>query len=93
VIGTDEQELLAYHWHPAGLSGVTVPHLHVSNAAWRDRFATDLSSTHFFTGPIALADVVSLLIMEFGAIPRRDDWGSVLRENRDEPGVGEEDVR
>jgi len=31
--------------------------------------------------------------MEFGAIPRRDDWGSVLRENRDEPGVGEEDVR
>lgn len=88
VIGAEQRELLAYHWHPTGVSGVTIPHVHVSNAAWRDRSAPDLSAIHLSTGPIALSDIVLLLITEFGALPRRGDWAELLRENRDAPDAG-----
>jgi hypothetical protein len=34
---------------------------------------------HLPTGPVSLADVVRLLIMEFDVAPRRPDWQAILR--------------
>lgn len=69
-----EQELFAYHWHPPGHSHVTRPHLHVSGRT----DPTELGDAHFPTGPVALADVVRLLIQDFDVRPRRADWSRVL---------------
>lgn len=92
VLDPSGRELLAYHWHPEGVSPVTFPHGHVSNAAWttpRPRRAADdpppLVAMHLPTGPVALADVVRLLIAEFGVAARQADWEDVLREVRDVP--------
>ena len=30
LLDADEREILAYHWHPIGVSSVTFPHLHLS---------------------------------------------------------------
>lgn len=68
-------EVLAYHWHPAGLSPITEPHFHLGP----DSAAIDLlTSAHLPTGHISLADVVRLLIRDLGVPPRRADWQQVL---------------
>ncbi len=80
----DGREILAYHWHPEGMSPITKPHLHLSG-----RFqALDIGShdapvalgeMHLPTCVVTLAQVVRLLITEFGDEPRREDWETVLR--------------
>jgi hypothetical protein len=74
------REILAYHWHPLGVSAVTTPHLHLGPGALLGR--DDLMMAHLPTGAVALADVVRLAIMDFGVVPRRDDWAKVLQESR-----------
>lgn len=91
LLNRDGQELLAYHWHPTGVSPVTIPHVHVSNAEWtitpegRASRVPSLSNLHLTSGHVALSDVVRLLITELGVLPRRSDWDEVLRANRDVP--------
>lgn len=87
VLDREEREILAFHWHPVGLSNVTDPHLHLSSRLnpldmGRNQDPLDLAGMHMPTGFVALEDVVRLLITEFGIIPRRTDWDNVLRENR-----------
>lgn len=84
------REILAgeYHWHPTGVSPVTSPHLHLSGRlapldAGRGQAPVSLGGMHLPTGPVALADVVRLLVTEFGVEPRRADWDAVLHSNRD----------
>jgi hypothetical protein len=96
VLDAHGRELLAYHWHPEGVSPVVSPHVHVSNAAWLLPGPPDpsaapptLAGIHLPTGPVALADVVRLLIAEFAVVPRRADWETVLRQHRDVPSIPE----
>ena len=83
------QDLVAYDWHPTGLSSVITPHLHIPAARSvvlaqrpgtpRADTRTHLGSLHFPTGPISLAEFVRMLITEFRVDPIRDDWEQVLR--------------
>jgi len=79
----DGREILAYHWHPEGVSPITEPHLHLSgrlrpfDLGDRDT-AVRLGGMHLPTGIVTLARMVHLLIAEFGAEPRRADWQAIL---------------
>lgn len=83
----DSRELFAYHWHPAGLSLVHEPHMHVSAArpvalqarpGSTQEAAMVLSRIHFPTHSIQLSEFIRFLIAELGVGPRRADWESVL---------------
>jgi hypothetical protein len=74
LFNQDRREVLSFHWHPAGLSPVVTPHLHVGCRAGN----TDLSKVHLPTGPITLVDVIRCAITEFGVQPLRADWRAVL---------------
>lgn len=87
VIDTDETEVIAFHWHPTGVSRVRDPHLHLSSKLrpvpiGRAGDEAPLASMHVPTGFVPLADVVRFLIDEFGIIPLRDDWHTVLSTRR-----------
>ena len=70
----DGAELLAYHWHPNGLSDVRTPHLHVAA-----RFTTSLlGKVHLPTGTVPIASITQMLISEFGVAPLRKDWRRIL---------------
>jgi hypothetical protein len=86
ILDRDDREILAYHWHPEGVSPVTEPHLHLSGRLRPlDIGAPDtpvaLGEMHLPTGIVSLAHVVRLLIAEIGVEPRRDDWETVLRSS------------
>jgi hypothetical protein len=88
LLGEDRHEIVAFHWHPVGLSNVTDPHLHLSSRLnpielGRNRAPLSLADMHIPTGFVTLEDVVRILITEFGITPRRDDWDALLRENRE----------
>jgi hypothetical protein len=79
----NERELLAFHWHPYGLSDAWHPHLHLSSRIpsfelGANAEPTNLAAMHIPTGFVTFADVVRLLITEFGVEPRRADWESIL---------------
>lgn len=87
LLDREEREILAFHWHPVGLSHVTDPHLHLASRLipldmGRDQDPLALAGIHIPTGFVTLEDVVRLLITEIGIRPRRTDWGDLLRENR-----------
>jgi hypothetical protein len=78
LLGRDEKELLAYHWHPKS-AGPDYPHLHVSaslnaQADALTRRTIDLDKLHIVTGPVSLQAVVRMLITEFQVRPLRADW-------------------
>ena len=83
------QALIAYDWHPTGLSLVITPHLHIPAARSvvlaqrhgtpRADTRTYLGSLHLPTGQISLADIVRMSITEFRVDPTRDDWEQRLR--------------
>jgi hypothetical protein len=77
VLDVNRTEVLAYHWHPEGVSPVTTPHLHLgaaSGVTW-----PRLQGAHMPTGPVALTAFVRCLIEELGVEPRRPDWQAALR--------------
>jgi hypothetical protein len=83
ILDPDEHEILAYHWHPVGRSSVTHPHLHLSSriapiSLGRGQDDLPLADVHIATGFIDFADVVRMLVEEFGVEPLRDDWRDVL---------------
>lgn len=83
ILEPEGREILAYHWHPLGLSAVRRPHVHLSSriaplTLGRTQAAVLLGEMHIPTGYISLADIVWLLIEEFGVDPRRPDWQAVL---------------
>jgi len=70
------ETLLAYHWHPYGLSSYSGPHLHIHG---QDR---GLSHKHHMpTGRIALERVIRSCVVELGAEARRDDWDKIVAFN------------
>ena len=88
LLDRQEREILAFHWHPTGVSPVIRPHLHLSGRLPPLDLGSGappavLGGMHIPTGSVALADVVWLLISEFGVEPRRDDWERVIETHRD----------
>jgi len=73
----DDREILAYHWHPDGVSHVQSPHLHLGPGAEVGRVA--LTTAHLPTGWIGLDEVIRLAIEGLGTEPARRDWDRVLR--------------
>lgn len=98
VYDLEGRELLLYHWHPDGLSGVRAPHLHVACAPHislpRPRTTEprqiDTGKLHLPTNHVTLEDVIELLIRDLGVEPRpgfrapgdTHYWETVLRDNR-----------
>ena len=76
----DGREVVAYHWHPEGRSGVTTPHLHLGTGASVGR--RDLAGAHLPTGRILLEDVLRLGVAELGVRPLRRDWREILERAR-----------
>jgi hypothetical protein len=84
ILDARETELLVYHWQPGAIAlGPDFPHLHVSAALTArtpagidQRFPLD--KRHVPTGIVTLADVVRMLIAEFGIAERRRDWPARL---------------
>ncbi len=74
----DGQEVLSYHWHPAGRSHVTEPHLHLGSLG--GTFERLLAGRHLPTGEVSFQQFVRFLITEVGVRPLRDDWERVLAE-------------
>jgi hypothetical protein len=77
----DEGEVVSFQWHPGDDEGIEFPHLHIGPAMSRRDSAVRPGRAHRIhlpTGEVALADVVRLAIVEFGVVPRRDDWEDVL---------------
>lgn len=64
------RELISYHWHPRGTSGITWPHAHFHALTT----PVDLSRTHFPTGRIALEAIMRYAIMEL-KVPLRAQRG------------------
>ena len=58
-----ENELLAYHWHPVGLSLVRTPHLHLGASTVRND-AIPIDETHLLTSVVTLPQIVRFLIEE-----------------------------
>jgi hypothetical protein len=87
ILDREQREILAFHWHPAGLSNVVDPHLHLSSRLntiemGRDQEPLPLADMHIPTGFVTLEDVVRLHVAVFGVAPRHADWDAILRENR-----------
>ena len=70
----DGPMILAYHWHPVGVSPVTTPHLHLGGQV----AGLDLSKAHLPTGIVGLDDVLRFAIVDLGVEPLRGDWREVL---------------
>ena len=89
VLDISGQELVIYDWHPAGVSPIRTPHIHVPAAgsvilAQRPGSPlagakTHLGAMHLSTGQISLAEFVRMLITEFHVDPIRRDWERVLQ--------------
>src|SRR6478609_18718 len=60
VADSDEREIVAFQWHPAGPSSVTTPHLHFGAGA-RIGYRT-LAACHVPTGRISIEQVLRLAI-------------------------------
>ena len=76
----DDRELFAYHWHPVSRSRFTWPHLHLGPAL--GQLAPAAGQAHFPTGPVAIEDVIGMMIRWFGIVPQRQDWEAVLIDTR-----------
>ncbi len=79
-------ELVAYHWHPNGLSRVLHPHMHLSSRIRPIPLEPDdghlnIAGVHLPTRSMSLADIVRFLIAEVGVEPRRPDWDEILAAN------------
>lgn len=72
----DGREILAYHWHPSGLSHEHRPHLHIG--AGYGAIRPEWRKAHLLTGPLSPAALLELCITQLGVPPRRSDWSAVF---------------
>jgi len=83
ILDRDAREIIAYHWHPTGVSRVTHPHLHRSNniapiAVGRGQQPLAIADLHIASGFIEFANFARMLIDELSVQPLRDDWRDIL---------------
>lgn len=80
IVDREEQEILAYHWHPGTRGSVPWPHLHLGSVALSDQYK-HLRKTHVRIGPVSLGDVLWFAIHELGVQPtprRAHSWENIL---------------
>ena len=70
----DGPMILAYHWHPVGVSPVTWPHLHLAGQV----ASVPFDKAHLPTGLVSRQDVLRFAIADLGVEPIRDDWQAIL---------------
>ena len=70
----DGPMILAYHWHPVGVSPVTWPHLHLAGQV----ASVPFDKAHLPTGHVTLQAVLHFAISDLGVEPIRDDWQAIL---------------
>ncbi len=75
-----EMEVVSYHWHPAGRSAVTWPHLLGQASIGHPAILLGAQPP---TGRIALEQVIRLAVMDLGLQPRRSNWSEVIRESQE----------
>ncbi len=75
---SDGREIIAYHWHPEGLSHERRPHLHVG--AGFGSLRPEWHKAHLPTGHVSPTAILLLLIDQLGVAPRRDDWPDVFAQ-------------
>jgi len=76
ILRSDTQhEILSFHRH-----GSNRPHLHLGAGA--GELFEPLYKAHVPTGPVALTEVVLMLVRDFGVEPLRADWETVLEAER-----------
>lgn len=83
----NQRELLAYHWHPGGVSEKTTPHFHVGSTildTTGHEMGKTFSRLHHPSGYVSIADIVRALIEEFNVVPIHDRWDETLRTCRQE---------
>ncbi|HYI15015.1 MAG TPA: hypothetical protein VEX37_06470 [Thermomicrobiales bacterium] len=86
ILDLNEREILVYHWHPAGVSPATEPHLHLSPSiapvmvpsTGRSLQPIALTDMHIPTGLMRMGDIVRVLIDDFKVRPLRRDWAAIL---------------
>lgn len=81
ISNRQHQEILAFHWHPEGISDVREPHMHVGAGivdAGKGDFGKGFSNFHIPTGHVALPHVVRFLLTDFNVVPNRRDWEAAL---------------
>ena len=76
ILDADGREIIVYHWHPVEHNPIAFHHLHLEYGAEVGR--EELQTAHLPTGHVSVADIIRLLIVDFGATPQRGDWESVL---------------
>lgn len=89
VAEPDGREIYAFHWHPGGMSRVTVPHLHVSSRLpgiplGPSGIVLSLSKVHVPTGVLSFAQIATFLLEELGVAPRCRDWRDILAKASEE---------
>lgn len=72
-------EVFAYHWHPAGNSPISSPHLHLKKGARLGR--PELLKAHFPTGRLGIQEILQFLLRDLQVSPRRVDWQHALAES------------
>jgi hypothetical protein len=73
-------EIVAYHWHPDGISDHVRPHVHIGMGARVDY--PQLITAHLPTNRISVEDFLLLSIRDLGVEPLREEWESMLEESR-----------
>lgn len=82
ILDREGREILAYHWHPFA-RGPGFPHLHLSGRIGvlplgEQAPPVALGGMHLPTEEITFPAIVRLLLAEFAAAPRRQDWAAVV---------------
>ena len=80
LLDSEGKEIIAYHWHPEGISPIRFPHLHLSAGGGCQR--EELTTAHLPTGRIAVEDFLRLAIVDFKVEPLRADWRQVFSETQ-----------
>jgi hypothetical protein len=74
---SDDNLIVAFHWHPGGHGRMTWPHIH----AYGTHESEELHKLHPPTGRVSIESVVRFLIEDLGVIPRRASWRAILERN------------
>lgn len=77
VITADNEDIVAYHWHPEGSSPWVTPHMHVGDVALANTGVFP-KRAHIPTPRASFESVIAWVITELGVKPVRDDWAEVL---------------
>lgn len=78
---SEDEEQIAWHWHPSGSSDVEYPHCHIGSAALNPSGLIK-KKHHLRTGRMTFESVVFNMITQWGVTPRNLNYEEILEENQ-----------